>query len=167
LNIVYQHLEHGSDQQSPSRIIIHAMAEYIHIDAAASTALKIPAGDYHAHEFLNLSGLSAHILGTPSGVRIRCREDNEGAWHAKGHNTNSLGYEFLVPGLHDYGSFLATIKRPYLTAEQYEAGIEQVRDWVKNHNIKRMDRHSDVDPVRKKDPGDGFPWKQFKQDTGL
>jgi len=167
LNDVLKHLEHGALHNVPSSIVIHSMAEYIHIDQAASVALNIPAGDYHAFEFLDVSGLSAHILGTPSGVNIRCRYDNEIAWHARGHNTGSLGYEFLVPGLHDYGSFLEAIKRPYLSAEQYQKGVDQVKQWANHFQIEKIDRHSDLDPTRKKDPGDGFPWEQFKKDCGL
>ena len=165
IQIVHKPLSHGNRHQSPSRIIVHAMAEFIYIDTDASQTLNIPVGEYHAYEFLELRGLSAHVLGTPSGVRIRCREDHQGAWHAKGYNANSLGYEFLIPGLHDYPSFLNAMKTPYLTDPAYQAGVDQIIEWKESYGIDRVDRHSDIDPARKYDPGNGLPWDQFLTDT--
>lgn len=165
IQLVHKQISHGNGQQSPSRIIIHAMGEFIYIDIRSAQSLDMPPGEYHAYEFLELRRLSAHILGTPSGVKIRCREDNQGAWHAKGYNANSLSYEYLVPGLHDYTSFLSAIKTPYVTDAAYQAGVEQILEWKARYGIDRIDRHSDVDPTRKYDPGDGFPWEKLLEDT--
>lgn len=119
---------------------------------------------YSAAQWLDKLGWSAHILATPSGELIRCRDDNETAWHAKGHNVNSLGVEFLVAGEHDYGSFLSAIKTDYVTELQYNAGIHMVKEWVDKWNIGIITRHSAIDPDRKQDPGTGFPWAQFLGD---
>jgi N-acetyl-anhydromuramyl-L-alanine amidase AmpD len=149
----------GPGRQKPNRIIIHAMGEFIHPPTSM---------DYHAVEWLRLKTLSAHVFGTPSGAVIRSRKNTEGAWHAKGFNRDSLSYEFLVPGVHDYSSFLEAIKKPYLTVEQYKAGVEFVRDeWVNKLGILRVDRHGSIDPARKHDPGDGFPWLKFLTDIGV
>lgn len=121
----------------------------------------------HAVPFLERYKLSAHALVAPDGSIYRCREDDEKAWHAKGYNRDSLGIEFLVPGDHDYGSFLKAIKHPYLTDAEYTNGLEQVREWMDLYPIVSVDRHSDVSPGRKVDPGDGFPWEEFKADLGL
>ena len=144
----------GAERQDPKRIIVHAMGEYIN---------GVPAVD-----FLENIGLSAHILVCPDGGVIRCREDNQGAYHAKKYNMDSLGIEFLVAGDHGYSSFREMIKEPYLTSVQYEAGMQFVRnEWFIKKGIRKMDRHSDVSPERKIDPGKGFPWERFKREVGI
>ena len=150
-------LPKGASDQVPQRIVIHAMGEFI--DTATD--------DFHAVEFLRHLGLSAHAFVTPSGVVVRSRRDDEGAYHAKGYNTGSLGVEFLVPGLHTYGSFVDAIAVEYLTAAQYAAGVALVQEWIDTHAISKMDRHSTLSPGRKVDPGAGFPWEQFQEDVGI
>lgn len=132
-------------------VIMHAMGEYI--------------GNQYAPDFLDSIKLSAHVLVTPSGSIIKCREDTEVAWHAKGFNSNSLGVEFLVPGHHDYGTFLDTIAQPgWLTPEQFDAGVNLVAAWAYKYGLNgdQLVRHSDIDPDRKKDPGAGFPWEELR-----
>ena len=148
----YMPLSFGREKQYPKRIVVHCMAEYIDTDGR----------DYSAVEFLDKIGLSVHALITPSGVIIRCRDDDQGAWHAKGYNTDSLGVEILVPGLHTYESFLQEIKMPYYTTEQFSSLVFIVRNWMLAHDIKpqSIDRHSDISPGRKHDPGAGFPWME-------
>ena len=150
-------LPKGAADQTPQRIVIHSMGEFI--DTATD--------DFHAVEFLRHIGLSAHAFITPSGVVIRSRKDEQGAYHAKGYNTDSLGVEFLVPGLHTYGSFVDAIAVEYLTDAQYTAGVALVQEWLDNHTIMHVDRHSDLRPSRKVDPGAGFPWEKFRADVGL
>ena len=151
-------LPRGAKHQEPNRVVVHAMGEYI----------KYKGKVFHAADFLREIGLSAHILSCPSGDIIRCREDTQGAYHAAGFNKDSLSIEFLVPGEHDYKSFSEMIKEPYLTSFQYEAGMQFVRDeWFIKRGVRLMDRHSDVSPERKIDPGEGFPWEQFKREVGI
>lgn len=144
----------GAAKQVPRRIIIHSMAEYV----------PGSPSNQHATELLKALKLSVHALIAPDGTIIRCRQDWEGAYHAKGHNENSLGVEFLVPGVYDYGQFLKRIKTPYLTKEQYASGVYLVSHWAKQYAILDIQRHSDVDPSRKYDPGNGFPWTSFLSD---
>lgn len=121
-------------------------------------------GGVDAATFLRSNGLSAHALIKPDGTIIRCRRDNQGAYHAAGHNTNSLGVEFLVPGDHDYASFVKAIgKSGWVKAAQLKAGVELVAEWVKTHEISftRIKQHSTLSPGRKVDPGSGFPWARF------
>ena len=146
-------LPKGLRSNSPKRIVIHAMGEFIEYEGR----------HVHAYELLREIGLSAHRLLTPSGDMIKCREDNQGAYHAKGHNTDTLGIEILVPGVHSYASFIEAIKTPYMTSEQYRNLVYIVDSWKVKHNISKENivRHSDIDPARKKDPGEGFPWEDF------
>ena len=150
-------LDNGAGSQTPKRIVVHAMGEFIDTEPE----------DYFAVEYLRKLGLSAHAFITPSGVVIRSRADNQGGYHAKGFNTDSLGVEFLVPGLHTYATFVEAIKRKYLSTAQYQAGVALVQKWRTEHNIATIDRHSDLSPGRKVDPGKGFPWEQFLADTGF
>lgn len=153
-SVLHRPLHGGYSTQVPEKIIIHSMAEYI-VDGNEIL---------HAYDLLKKYDLSAHVLVLPSGVLMRCRDDDQGAWHAKGHNKNSLGIEFLVPGIFDYESFLKRIEVPYLTDLQIKHGFAQVYRWCRKHAmIKDLKRHSDVDPERKKDPGDGFPWSELLQ----
>jgi len=138
----------GSLRNNPDSIVIHAMGEFIKCNGSYS----------HAVDFLRGIGLSAHALICPDGSVIQCRPIDKGAYHAKGHNTTSIGIEFLVSGAHDYESFIDAINYDYLTNAQYRAGIDLCREWGEGLNIVR---HSDIDPQRKKDPGEGFPWIDF------
>ena len=150
-------LEAGFESHTPKRIVVHAMGEYIDTEPI----------DYHAVDWLRKLGLSAHAFVTPSGVVVRSRKDEQGAYHAKGHNSGSLGVEFLVPGLHTYATFVAAIKKKYLTKPQYEAGVEAVKRWKDRYELTTIVRHSDLSPDRKVDPGKGFPWERFLSDTGF
>lgn len=150
-------LEAGAKHQTPKRIIIHAMGEYI----------GEPGWKNHAVNYLSGVGLSAHAIIAPDGTNYRCRTDTQGAYHALGHNTDTLGLEFLVPGIHTYRTFLKAIQKPYLTAEQYQVGVEQVKEWMKHWGITKVLQHSDISPERKVDPGDGLPWLMFLKDVGL
>ena len=147
-------IPYGGGPQKPDSIVVHAMGEYI---------MNRDDQFVHASTFLNDYKLSAHILVTPGGDLIRCRSDNKIGWHAKGHNTSSLGIEFLVPGEHNYVTFISAIKEPYLTKTQYAAGVDAIIEWRNLYKIQKVDRHSDLSPERKVDPGDGFPWNDFKQ----
>ena len=145
----------GSKHQIPVKVIVHSMAEFIEYEGET----------LHAYDFLKKIGLSAHALICPDGTVIRCREDDQGGYHARGFNKDSLGVEILVHGKHDYGSFINTIKKPYMTFDQHCACVELLRDWCSNHDIVSIDRHSDIDKERKKDPGLGCPWKQILIDV--
>jgi N-acetylmuramoyl-L-alanine amidase len=126
-------------------------------------------GSLYAASFLDFVGFSAHMLVAPDGTLIRCRDDGEGAWHARDFNTDSLGIEVLVDGEHNYETFVDAIQRKWVTPEQYRATVDVVAHWCHGWGIDTdpgsLDRHSDVDPERKVDPGQGFPWARFVGDV--
>ena len=146
------HLPHGGGHQYPNRVVVHSMAEF---------PLDEHGTMYYAPDLLDHLRLSVHAMVTPTGDIIRCRHDDEVAHHAAGFNLNSLGVEFLVHGEYDYVGYLAAIKTDWVTTAQYQAGIELVRNWYHHHDIQRIDRHSDLSPGRKFDPGPGFNWDWF------
>ena len=147
---------HGREGLDATAVVIHAAAEYIRLDDR----------DIHIVDFLRSQGRSAHAFITPCGHIIRTRNDKQIAWHAKaqGFNFKSLGVEFLVSGAHTYGSFLEAIDGDWLTEAQYQSGIELVKSWMASEKIIEIVRHCDIDPDRKKDPGEGFPWANFIDD---
>ena len=152
MNIIERHLSHGAEKNNPKLIVIHAMGEYI----------KDP-DSMLAVDFLDREEYSAHALILPNADVMICRRPDQGAYHARGFNTDSLGIEFLVQGEHDYGTFLKKIATNWVTKQQFSAGVELVKHWQAMYNIGRVERHSDLSPGRKLDPGTGFKWKQFKQ----
>ena len=158
MNIINHPLSRGALSQDPNRGIIHAMAEYIFWEGKWR----------HASEFLEMIGLSAHILIAPNGDIFKCRDWTQGAYHAKGHNDDTLGAEWLVEGEHDYESFIKAIGSPYLADKQFSGGCEYIRkEWVEELGILHYQRHSEVDRMRKYDPGNGFPWTKFLQEIGV
>lgn len=155
MNILERRLPFGSSINKPDRIIVHAMSEII----------KYKDREVYAHDFLAEIGLSAHALIWPNGDVMRCRNDLEGAYHAKNHNKNTLGVEFLVEGSHDYLEFKKAIETPYLSERQLAGGIELINEWLSHHDILEVVRHSDIDPKRKVDPSSGFPWDDLLNQT--
>jgi len=150
--IIQARLRKGNRYNDPKLIVIHAMGEFINDPEPT-----------HAVRFLQNYGLSAHALVASDGDIYICRDPFQGAYHAKKFNTNSLGIEFLVPGEHDYASFIYNIAQPgWVSPMQWEAGIEVVRGWMREFNIVDIRRHSDISPGRKVDPGEGFNWTDFQ-----
>ena len=134
MNIIEDLLPKGAKTNNPNRIIIHAMGEFIRDDDGQV---------YSAVDWLRKLGLSAHAFGLSNGTIIRGRKDNQGAYHAKGHNTDTLSYEFLVKGIHDYSSFKETIKKPYLPDKEYKSGVDFIKsEWVDGKGILHLQRHS-------------------------
>jgi N-acetylmuramoyl-L-alanine amidase len=152
MKVISQHTAYGGAHNQPNMIVIHCMAEYV----------KDVDGKYiFAPRALENMGLSAHVLVAPNGDLYRCRDDNEGAYHAKDFNTDSLGIEILVSGKHDYASFSNAIKTDWATEQQFKSAVAQCREWVKLYGITKIVRHSDLSPGRKIDPGAGFKWGKF------
>ncbi len=155
MQIAQRPLRKGAKRFNPELVIVHSMAEY----------MELGDRDRTAWEQLKADGVSAHALIMPSGTVVRCREDEQGAYHARGYNSRALGVEFIVPGVHTLHTFYERIKEPYLTDAQYDAGVELVSGWCSLYALTNVLRHSEADPERKRDPGDGFPWQRFIEDV--
>jgi len=154
---------------TPKGIIVHSMAEF----------LKLPEGPKPAKDFLKSVKLSVHGFITPDGKYDKMLESTQKAAHAgkSAHmglellNGHYLGFELLVPGEHDFGTFSKAIETPgTYTQAQFDCAVEVCKWWMKEYNIpvERVVRHSDVsgDDVRgagkgKTDPGSAFDWDAF------
>ena len=114
------------------------------------------------------SEVSCHYLVKNNGEIVKMVPDFYIAWHAgkstwknyKSLNQNSIGIEITNPGhKHGYKNF---------TKKQIIALLKLSKFLIKKYKIspKNILGHSDIAVLRKKDPGEKFPWKYlFKNNT--
>jgi len=156
----------------PKGIIVHSMAEY----------LKMPEGPMKAHDFLKSVKLSVHGFIHPDGTYEKMVSSPGKAYHAgksewnglQHLNSHYLGFELLVQGEHDFGTFSKAIEEEgTYTEEQFKTSVETVKWWMNEYDIPadNVVRHSDCsgDDVRgkgkgKTDPGSAFDWERFKKE---
>ena len=107
------------------------------------------------------SRVSCHYFIKKNGKVIKIVPDLYVAWHAGisswkkdvSLNTNSIGIEISNPGhYHGYKNF---------NQRQIRSIINLSKKLKKKYKIKKENilGHSDIAPLRKKDPGEKFPWK--------
>jgi N-acetylmuramoyl-L-alanine amidase len=107
------------------------------------------------------SEVSSHYLIKKNGVIVVMVPDLYVAWHAgksswknfKSLNKNSIGIEISNPGHeHAYLNF---------SKKQIQSILYLSKSLIKKYKIKSSNvlGHSDIAPLRKKDPGEKFPWK--------
>ena len=109
------------------------------------------------------SKVSCHYLIDREGKIIQLVEDLKIAWHAgksrwkklKNLNANSIGIELVNRG-HEFGYQ----KYP---KKQIDKLVRLVFFLKKKYKIKNscILGHSDIAPLRKKDPGEKFPWSKL------
>jgi N-acetylmuramoyl-L-alanine amidase len=107
------------------------------------------------------SEVSSHYFIKNNGQVITLVPDLYIAWHAgvsswkryKSLNKNSIGIEISNPG-HEF-------KYKKFSKKQIESIIKLTKFLIKKYKIKSQNilGHSDIAPIRKKDPGEKFPWK--------
>ena len=107
------------------------------------------------------SEVSCHYLIKNNGETINMVPDLYIAWHAgksswknyKSLNQNSIGIEITNPG-HEYGY-------KNFTKKQITALLKLSKFLIKKYKInpKNILGHSDIAVLRKKDPGEKFPWE--------
>ena len=111
------------------------------------------------------SKVSCHYLIKNNGKIIKLVPDLYIAWHAgksswknyKSLNQNSIGIEITNPG-HEHG--YKKFKK-----KQISSLLKLSKFLIKEYKIKPMNilGHSDVAALRKKDPGEKFPWKYLSR----
>ena len=109
------------------------------------------------------SGVSAHYLIDEAGAVHRLVDEGRRAWHAgvaswagdADVNGRSIGIELANPG-HEFGYV------PFPEA-QLDALERLLGDICERRRIDpaRVVGHSDVAPLRKRDPGELFPWRRL------
>ena len=116
------------------------------------------------------SKVSCHYYIDLKGSIIQMVPDSYVAWHAgksswgrdKNLNKSSIGIEISNPG-HDYG--YKNFKKI-----QIKNLIKLSKTLIKKYSIKNKNilGHSDIAPLRKKDPGEKFPWRLlYKNKIGI
>jgi len=107
------------------------------------------------------SEVSCHYLVKNNGEILKMVPDLYIAWHAgksswknyKSLNQNSIGIEITNPG-HEYGY-------KNFTQKQITTLVKLSKFLIKKYKInpKNILGHSDIAVLRKKDPGEKFPWE--------
>ncbi|EAS85287.1 probable N-acetylmuramoyl-L-alanine amidase [Candidatus Pelagibacter ubique HTCC1002] len=107
------------------------------------------------------SEVSCHYLIKNNGEIVKIVPDLYIAWHAgksswknyKSLNQNSIGIEITNPG-HEYGY-------KNFTQKQITTLVKFSKFLIKKYKInpKNILGHSDIAVLRKKDPGEKFPWE--------
>ena len=111
------------------------------------------------------SEVSCHYLIKNNGEIVKMVPDLYIAWHAgesswKNYNSlnqNSIGIEITNPG-HEYGY-------KNFTKKQISSFLKLSKFLIKKYKIspKNIFGHSDIAVLRKKDPGEKFPWKYLSK----
>ena len=111
------------------------------------------------------SEVSCHYLIKNNGEIVKMVPDSYIAWHAgesfwknqKSLNQNSIGIEITNPGHeHGYKKF---------TKKQITSLLKLSKFLIKRYKIspKNILGHSDIAVLRKKDPGEKFPWEYLSK----
>tara|TARA_B100000029_G_C17406513_1_gene899099 strand:+ start:293 stop:1018 length:726 start_codon:yes stop_codon:yes gene_type:complete len=109
------------------------------------------------------SKVSCHFLINQNGKIYQLVQENRIAWHAgkscwgsfKNLNKKSIGIELVNKG-HQFG--YTNFKKKQLLSL-----VKICKILIKKYKIKNkyIVGHSDIAPLRKKDPGEKFPWMQL------
>jgi len=115
--------------------------------------------------FKGVNRVSCHYFIDRKGETIQMVDDDRVAWHAgksrwknfENLNDNSIGIELENKG-HEFGY-------EEFTKKQINKLVKLCVNLKKKYKIKNscILGHSDVSPLRKKDPGEKFPWKFLKK----
>mgnify|MGYP001178412977 CR=1 FL=1 len=109
--------------------------------------------------------VSCHYLIDRQGRVLKMVNENKIAWHAgkskwknfSDLNSNSIGIELVNKG-HEFGYEKFTNSQINKLIQLCQ--ILRIKYKIKNSNIVG---HSDIAPLRKKDPGEKFPWNKLEK----
>ena len=155
--ITVKSANHSKNSRKPTKIkflIIHytgMQSKRVSLDRLLNTRIK--------------NKVSCHYFVERSGKIIQMVEDQKIAWHAGKSkwknfinlNLNSIGIELENKG-HQFGY-------QKFTNIQIKRLIFLILKLKKKYHITNSNilAHSDIAPLRKKDPGEKFPWKFLKK----
>lgn len=148
-------------------VVLHAIGEWV-VD---STNLGGKGRGYvwHCTDWLRAIGRSTHAFVLPDGLIVREVDSHYKAWHARGHNSRSVGIEFALRGVWPYHKFQAAMRGERddaaYTPAQTQAALSWVRARAAEHAFRLTEHsvrtHQQLDPERKLDPGSIFPLGTF------
>ena len=106
------------------------------------------------------SKVSCHYLISRNGNIYKMVNDNKIAWHAgksKWKNITNLNKYSIGIEIQNKGHFIYYQNFP---KKQISSLIILIKSLLKKYKIKKYNvlGHSDIAPLRKKDPGEKFPW---------
>ena len=135
---------------NPSILLLH----YTGVDTAAKAIdwLTCSESRVSCHYAIDEAGRITQMV--PEAMRAW--HAGEGEWQGETDiNSASIGIEIHNPG-HEYGY-------PDFLQAQLQASEALCKDIIARHHIRpeRVLGHSDVAPIRKKDPGEKFPWDRL------
>ena len=109
------------------------------------------------------SKVSCHYFIKRDGNIYKMIDDNKIAWHAgksKWKNVINLNKCSIGIEIQNKGHF---INYQTFTKKQISSSITLIKSLLKKYKIKKNNvlGHSDIAPLRKKDPGEKFPWSQL------
>ena len=111
------------------------------------------------------SKVSCHYLINRKGLITQMVKDNQVAWHAgksqwknfKNLNESSIGIELVNKG-HEFG--YQNFSNIQIKSLINLCKFLKVKYMIKKENFLG---HSDIAPLRKRDPGEKFPWKRLSK----
>ena len=118
----------------PKGVIIHSMAEYLKMDTGPMKAQDfLKKVRLSVHGFIHPDGTYKHMVKSPG----RAHHAGTSKWGNLQHlNSHFLGFELLVPGEHDYGSFVKAIKEPgRYNQAQLDLAVEVWKSGITFYNI--------------------------------
>lgn len=149
------------------QVVLHAIGEWV-VDAT-NLGGKGRGQVWHCTDWLRAIGRSTHAFVLPDGLVVREVDSWYKAWHARGHNSRSVGLEFVLRGVWPWNKFQAAMRGERDDAAYAPAQLRAAEDWVRARAIEHDFRltelsvrtHRQLDPERKLDPGDVFPLDDF------
>lgn len=139
----------------PDTIIWHASSEWVYDTLTKKW--------FHVFDFWKINNWSVHYSILPWGGIVTHKSIFDIAYHAQNNNFNTIGIECILGGFNPYERFVERIKNDWVMPEQIKSGHKLIKRIKEQAHIKTITTHHLVDPLRKPDPGEGFPLEEFTE----